>query len=107
MCDYFVRLLQLLEPPLTMRVLWSSWRALVRPLGRDIGDLVVKSLVWNIWLAKNDCIFNTNVLPAYVVILKIDRIFCHGSKLLQITLDSSWKTPSLPYGVALSFWDHG
>lgn len=34
----------------------------------------MKSLVWNIWLDRNDHIFNTNVLFAVDIILKCDRM---------------------------------
>lgn len=40
---------------------------------RDMGDLVVKSIVWNICLARNDYIFNANTLPIHAHILKIDH----------------------------------
>lgn len=46
----------------------------MRPPCRDMGDLLVKSIVWNIWLARNDCIFSANILPTHAFILKIDRM---------------------------------
>lgn len=39
---------------------------------RDMWVLVVKALVWNIWFVRNDCIFNANVVPAHILILKIN-----------------------------------
>lgn len=68
---YFCRLLHLSEPPLSMINLWDSWRPLVRSSMREMGDLVVKALIQNIWHAKNDCIFNAIVVPTHVIILKI------------------------------------
>lgn len=32
----------------------------------------MKALVWNIWLARNDRIFNTNVVSVFAIILKCD-----------------------------------
>lgn len=72
--DYFVNLLQLPVQPSSMEALWVSWRALLTPASRILGDLVVKALMWNVWLARNDCLFNANVLHVYSVILKIDRM---------------------------------
>lgn len=46
----------------------------VRHSQRDIGDLVVKTLVWNIWLTRNECIFNAKILHVHDVILSIDRM---------------------------------
>lgn len=37
-------------------------------------DLVVNALVWNIWLARNNRIFNANILPVHSIILIIDHI---------------------------------
>lgn len=34
----------------------------------------MKALVWNIWLSKNDRIFNANILPALGIILKSNRM---------------------------------
>lgn len=72
--DHFSNLLHLPEQAPSMGVLWDSWRSLIQPAKRDFGDLVVKAFVWNIWLAKNDRIFNANTLSLHVIILKIDRI---------------------------------
>lgn len=60
---------------MSMYSVWGDWsRASVRPACRDIGDLVVKLIVWNTWLARNDYIFSANILPAHALILKIDRM---------------------------------
>lgn len=55
-----------------MGVVWGSWKASLRLSLRDMGDLVVKALVWNIWLASNDCMFNANVVPVHIIILRIN-----------------------------------
>lgn len=37
--------------------------------------MVVKTLVWNIWIVRNDYyIFNANVVPTHVLILKINHM---------------------------------
>lgn len=41
---------------------------------RDLGDLVVKALVWNIWLVRNGRIFNATEVLTFLHILKINRI---------------------------------
>lgn len=46
----------------------------MRPSLRVMGDLVVKALAWNVWLARNDYIFNANVLLVHVAILRIDHM---------------------------------
>lgn len=61
-----------------MTNIWGSWRLSLRHAQRDIGDLVVKAIVWNVWLARNDCVFNATVMPAHAIILKIDRILLSG-----------------------------
>lgn len=47
-CDYFVKLLLLLDPPQSMLHLWDTWRFLLSLSRRELGDLVVKVCVWNI-----------------------------------------------------------
>lgn len=44
------------------------------PSLRVMGDLVVKVIVWNIWLVRNDCIFNAYVIPIQSLYVKINRI---------------------------------
>lgn len=36
--------------------------------------LIVKACVWNLWLARNDCIFNACVLPVHAIIVKINHM---------------------------------
>lgn len=45
---YFVRLLHLPDLPMPMQSIWGSWRLSMRPSSWDMGDLVVKAIVWNI-----------------------------------------------------------
>lgn len=35
---------------------------------------MTKALVWNVWLARNDRIFNAKTLPAHYLILRINRM---------------------------------
>lgn len=35
---------------------------------------MVKVLVWNAWLARNNCMFNANVVPVHIIILKINHM---------------------------------
>ncbi|XP_039126955.1 uncharacterized protein LOC120263117 [Dioscorea cayenensis subsp. rotundata] len=69
--NYFVQLLQLPDPPSTITSAWGNWRSLVRPARRVIGDSVVKAIVWNVWLSRNDYIFNTNCIPVNALIIKV------------------------------------
>lgn len=54
--------------------IWGSQRSQLRPTVKDMRDWVVKAFVWNIWLVMNDLIFNANVLPAFAIILKSNRM---------------------------------
>ncbi|XP_039133180.1 uncharacterized protein LOC120270217 [Dioscorea cayenensis subsp. rotundata] len=72
--DYFTHLFRLPEPPGLMSSLWGPWRLAVQPAARDFCDLLVKALVWNVWLVRNDIIFNATVVPVFAIILKIDRM---------------------------------
>lgn len=44
------------------------------PSFRIIRNLVIKAIVWNIWLARNDCIFNVIVVPVHILCIKINRM---------------------------------
>lgn len=35
---------------------------------------MVKVLVWNALLARNNCMFNANVVPVHIIILKINHM---------------------------------
>jgi len=72
--DHFGRLLGLPESPLSMFDIWYDWRENSRPAVRFLFDLVVKALLWNIWLARNERMFNANFMSVTNVILRIDRM---------------------------------
>ncbi|XP_039130828.1 uncharacterized protein LOC120267198 [Dioscorea cayenensis subsp. rotundata] len=72
--DYFARILQLPSLPLSLEDLWSRWRSCLRLDRRPFGDSVSKVIIWNIWLGRNDYIFNANVLSAHCIIVKTDRL---------------------------------
>lgn len=72
--EHFIRIFRLPDPSRLISSLWDSWRALVQPSLRDLCDLVVKALVWNVRRARNDIIFNNNVVPVQVIILNIDHM---------------------------------
>lgn len=42
----------------------------MRPTSEIFGDLIVKAIIWNIWFARNDRIFNVIVLLALSIVLK-------------------------------------
>lgn len=91
--DYIISLLHLPEPPALVKNLWDSWRISVRQSQRDMSDIVIKAIVWNVWLTRNDYIFNANVLHVYSVIIKIDCMilsWCSsvGDRSQEKTLDS-------------------
>lgn len=47
---------------------------IVRLAYRIVGDLAVKVIMWSICLARNECIFNANIMSAYAIMLKIDHM---------------------------------
>ncbi|XP_039130839.1 uncharacterized protein LOC120267212 [Dioscorea cayenensis subsp. rotundata] len=71
---YFVNILNLPKPPSSFSLIWVLWRGTVRPSSRIYVDLVVKALAWNIWLARNDRIFNNKIASARCLIMNIDRM---------------------------------
>lgn len=71
---FFVRLLHLLDLTRSLQALWSTWRLSLRPTLLVVETLVPKAIVWNIWLARNDYIFNNITLPVHALLLKIDHM---------------------------------
>jgi len=71
---FFVNLLNLPEAPRSMDLLWGSWRAGLCSQLRFVGEWIAKAIVWNIWLARNDSIFNASFLTVTDVILKCARM---------------------------------
>jgi len=47
---------------------------MVNGSGVYVGPLVAKAIVWSIWIARNDCIFNGNYLHMLCIIMKVDRL---------------------------------
>ncbi|XP_039123372.1 uncharacterized protein LOC120259989 [Dioscorea cayenensis subsp. rotundata] len=72
--EHFIRLLHFPSAPTSLKDLWGHWRTGLANKKRIFGDLVAKAIVWNICLARNDCIFNDNVLHINSLILKIARM---------------------------------
>lgn len=68
------RMLHLPEPPISIRDLWLDWRGSMRPVLRHSVDLVIKALVWSIWLARNDRIFNAKILSAHCTFVSINHM---------------------------------
>lgn len=63
----------------------------------------MKAIIWNIWFARNDLIFNVNVVLAFATILKCDRIIL--SWLSTMAENSSEKLDDSipPSGTAWTF----
>lgn len=70
--DYFCNLFQLRDAPQSMCRSCREWTTLLRPANKDRVILIMKDLVWYIWLARNDRIFNDIVTLTLSTILKID-----------------------------------
>lgn len=71
---FFFHLFGLHELPLSMEEVWGSWRFKFRPVKRILGGVIVKAIVWYIWLTRNDCIFNATALSSHSVILKVTHV---------------------------------
>lgn len=71
---YFINLFQLPESPLSLSHLGDLWRSLLSPMSKSLRIMIVKAIVWNIWLARNDDIFNANILPALSIVLKCNHM---------------------------------
>ncbi|KAH7677354.1 DNase I-like protein [Dioscorea alata] len=61
-------------PEDSMCHIWETWRLRISLGFRALGEWIVKALVWNVWIARNDCIFNANVLSVTSVISKCDHM---------------------------------
>lgn len=72
---------------------------------RDCGDLIVKAVVWNIWLTRNDCIFYVNVLLAFYIILKIDHVLLFWFSLVSDGLKQKFAEPISSIRRSWSFLD--
>lgn len=85
--EHFARLLHFPQLLTFLVDLWGRWRTLLHPERRAFGDLVAKAIVWTVWIARNDCIFNAITMHVYHLIVKIGRMlvswcssFSGGSK---------------------------
>lgn len=58
----------------------------MRPSLRIMGDIVLKAIFWNVWLARNDRMFYVNAVATQVIILNVDRMLLS----LRITCFVVW-----------------
>lgn len=63
-------------PPLlsSLNGLWRDWRMSIRPAMLKIRDLLTKAITWNIWLKRNERIFNSKSLHVHSICVKIDHM---------------------------------
>lgn len=72
---FFLYLFGLPELPFFLFEVWGSWWFNLRPCLRALGGAIVKSVVWHIWLARNDCMFNDVSFFPDSVIAKVANVF--------------------------------
>lgn len=72
--SFFLRLFGLLELPSFMVDVWGSWWFKLRPCIRALEGAIVKVVVWHVWLARNDCMFNAVSLSPHSVVSKVAHI---------------------------------
>lgn len=82
LCPFVVRLWAFLAarfhfppPPRSVEELWGSWRALIPKPIKDAVDLVIRSLLWHVWLERNARIFNNAYSVHQSVLLKVIYMF--------------------------------
>ncbi|KAH7677249.1 hypothetical protein IHE45_07G070600 [Dioscorea alata] len=71
---HFIGLFQFPDAPRSMSHLWGQWRLTWPKDKRVFGDLVSKSIVWNVWLARNDCLFKDIFTTVNCIIMKTVRL---------------------------------
>ena len=54
--------------------MWGGWRTVLRATIREIGDMLIRAISWNIWLERNERIFSAKFRPLSTIIMKIDHM---------------------------------
>lgn len=70
----FLHLFGLPKPSSSMEDVWASWWFKLRPCLRALEGVIVKVVVWHVWLTRNYCMFNAVSLSPHSVISKVAHV---------------------------------
>lgn len=70
-----IPIFRLPSPPQSVHALWGSWRPKLSSHVRDAGDLIIRALMWNIWLERNARIFRDTYSACKSVLCKCIHMF--------------------------------
>lgn len=54
---------------------WGSWQASPRSFVKEVGEILIRAIFWNICLEQNNCMFHSNIHTLRAIIIKIDHMF--------------------------------
>lgn len=70
-CHFFKQNLGLYSHPQTISEAWSSWISSLYAQRRLFWDFLLKAIFWNLWLLRNNLIFNLHAFAPHSVLSKI------------------------------------
>ncbi|KAH7674509.1 hypothetical protein IHE45_08G078400, partial [Dioscorea alata] len=72
--NFFLHLFGLPEISSSVEELWGMWWPNLGPRLPMLGSIIIKAVVWNVWLSRNDCMFNDVSLPCSSLISKVAHV---------------------------------
>lgn len=79
---FFKQILDLQASLTSIATLWTSWIPSLNSKIRILWDLISRALIWNIWLDRNNWIFNLSILNFNSIIC--ETITCSFLGFLQL-----------------------
>lgn len=69
--SHFGQLFGLRESPYSLTELWGNWRSSISKSIRVCWDMLIRAIIWNIWLERNARIFNFTCASSNSIVAKI------------------------------------
>ncbi|XP_039140503.1 uncharacterized protein LOC120277716 [Dioscorea cayenensis subsp. rotundata] len=90
---FYVNNLHLLTAPISLDQVWITWIPSLEAHRRTFWDLLTRAIFWNIWLERNNRIFNLAFLSTTAILFKISHMlidWCSAARdpTLHVSSDS-------------------
>ena len=83
--NFFIQIFRFSKTPNTLKELWGSWRPQLSHSLKDAGDLLVRTIIWNIRLERNAHILNDEYSSYASFILKIIHMYFSWTDVVPYT----------------------
>lgn len=73
-CSFFLQMFETHSFPYSTSEIWTAWITFLDFQNRPLWDLIARAIMWNLWLERNNPIFQFLTLPSYSIMIKITNM---------------------------------